>query len=104
MSTPTLPTYQRADHALTRVTDLQRELATLKNQKAEMMPGVISSPDEIAQVKAMNQNIKNKEAELRGAIDHFNGNFSSYGTLNPEASNLGAVKNKINEDKAMYPD
>jgi hypothetical protein len=104
MSTPTEPTYVRAGNALTRVTDLQRDLANLRNQRADMMLGVMSSPDEVAQVKAMEQNIKNKEAELRGAIDHFNGNFSSYGTLNPNASNLGAVQNKINEDKAMYPD
>jgi hypothetical protein len=104
MSTPTLPTYQRADNALSRVTNLQRELANLKNQRADMMLGVMSSPEEVAQVKAMDQNIKNKEDELRGAIDHFNGNFSSYGTLKPGASNLGAVQNKINEDKAMYPD
>ncbi|MEJ2671760.1 MAG: hypothetical protein P8168_06060 [Deltaproteobacteria bacterium] len=104
MTTPTEPTYVRAGNALTRVTNLQRDLANLKNQRASMMLGVMSSPDAVAQVKAMDQNIKNKEAELRGAIDHFNGNFSSYGTLKPDASNLGAVQNKINEDKAMYPD
>jgi len=104
MTTPTQPTYVRAGSALTRVTTLQRDLANLKKQRGDMMLGVISSPDQVAQVKTMDQNIKNKAAELRGAIDHFNGNFSSYGTLNPDASNLGAVQNKINEDKAMYPD
>jgi hypothetical protein len=104
MTTPTQPTYVRAGNALTRVTTLQGELANLKRQRADMMLGIMSSPDQVAQVKTMEQNIKNKAAELRGAIDHFNGNFSSYGTLDPEASNLGAVQNKINEDKAMYPD
>ena len=68
------------------------------------MLGVLSPPEDVAQVKAMEQNIKNKEAELRGAIDHFNGNFSSYGTLKPDASNLGAVQNKITEDKKLFED
>jgi hypothetical protein len=104
MTTPTQPTYVRAGNALTRVTNLQRDLANLRRKRGDIMLGVFSPPEDVAQVKAMEQDIKNKEAELRGAIDHFNGTFSIYGTLKPDASNLGAVQNKINEDKAMYPD